>query len=116
MGRRRAEADRRQRRERYLMPAAPTFAPAPQSAISNSPQSRRLRALRRSCPSNLSEARWPANSFSGPLEERVAEVIRRAVLKVPGDVGQALLSLLTPESLAIVVGTIAVGAAAHLTP
>jgi HNH/ENDO VII superfamily nuclease with conserved GHE residues len=50
------------------------------------------------------------------LEERVAEVIRRAALQVPGDIGKALLSLLTPESLAIVVGTIAVGAAANLTP
>ena len=46
----------------------------------------------------------------------MAEVIRRAVPKVPGDIGATLLSLLTPESLAIVVGTIAFGAAANLTP
>jgi hypothetical protein len=49
-------------------------------------------------------------------EERIAEVIRRALPKVPGDVGQALLSLLTPESLAIIAGTIAIGVAANLTP
>jgi hypothetical protein len=51
-----------------------------------------------------------------PLEDRVAAVIRRAVPKVPGDVGATLLSLLTPESLAIVVATIVVSAGANLTP
>jgi hypothetical protein len=49
-------------------------------------------------------------------EERIAEVIRRALPKVPGDVGQALLSLRTPESLAFIAGTIAIGAVANLTP
>jgi hypothetical protein len=63
----------------------------------------------------------PASAQPRPLsqwspEERIAEVIRRALPKVPGDVGQALLSLLTPESLAIIAGTIAIGAAANLTP
>jgi hypothetical protein len=51
-----------------------------------------------------------------PIEDRVAEVIRRAVPKVPGDIGETLLSLLSPESLAIVVATIAISAAANLTP
>jgi hypothetical protein len=61
-------------------------------------------------------------------EERVAEVIRRAVPKVvaeagrravpkvAGDQGEALLSLLTKENVAIVVGTIGFGAVANLTP
>jgi hypothetical protein len=51
-----------------------------------------------------------------PMEDRIAEVIRRAVPKVPGDIGSTLLQLLSPESLAIVVATIAISAAANLTP
>jgi hypothetical protein len=58
----------------------------------------------------------PRSVAQWPLEDRVADVIRRAVPKVPGDVGATLLSLLTPESLAIVVGTIVFSVAANLTP
>jgi hypothetical protein len=50
------------------------------------------------------------------LAERVVEISRRAVPKVPGDIGAALLSLVSPENLAIVVGTIGFSAAANLTP
>jgi hypothetical protein len=57
----------------------------------------------------LPVARWP-------LEQRVAEVIRRTIPKVPGDIGATLLSLLSPESLAIVAGTMVFSAAANLTP
>src|SRR5262249_46383689 len=60
-------------------------------------------------PMPLPVARWS-------LEHRVAEVIRRTIPKVPGDIGTTLLSLLSPESLAIVVGTIVFSAAANLTP
>jgi hypothetical protein len=51
-----------------------------------------------------------------PLEQRVAEVIRRTIPKVPGDIGATLLSLLSPESLAFVAGTMVFSAAANLTP
>jgi hypothetical protein len=49
-------------------------------------------------------------------EERLKEVVGRAAKKVPGDVRNTVLSLLAPESLAIMAGTIVVGAAANLTP
>jgi hypothetical protein len=60
----------------------------------------------------------PSSGSASPtrLQERVAEVIRRAIPKVPSDAGQALLSLLTMENLAIIVGTIGFVAAANLTP
>jgi hypothetical protein len=49
-------------------------------------------------------------------EEIVKEVISRAATKVPGDIRAVLLSLVSPENFAIIVGTIAFGAAANLTP
>lgn len=50
------------------------------------------------------------------MEERVAEVIRRAADRVPGEAKEMLLSLLTPESIALMVGIAGLAAAAHLTP
>lgn len=51
-----------------------------------------------------------------PVKDRVAEVVRRAAPKVPGDVGEALLSLLSPENLTILMATILFAAGANLTP
>jgi hypothetical protein len=49
-------------------------------------------------------------------EEIVKEVISRAATKVPGDIRAALLSLISSENIGIILGTIAFGAAANLTP
>jgi hypothetical protein len=56
----------------------------------------------------------PINGWTA--EERISAVIRKAVAKVPADVGRTLLDLLSPDSLALVASFVAVSVAANMTP
>lgn len=47
------------------------------------------------------------------LEDRLGTVLRKAAPLLPGDVGQHLLALVSPESLAIMAGVVVVWAASH---
>ncbi|WP_206365332.1 hypothetical protein [Siculibacillus lacustris] len=49
-------------------------------------------------------------------EERLSFVIRGAASRVPGELEQGLLELLSPQSLALMAGFIVVGVAANMTP
>lgn len=75
----------------------------------------------------LSRLSLPASSFSSsarnatppgqwPLEQRVSEVIRRTATKIPASLQKLVLSLLSAENLAVIVGTFAFVAVANLTP
>lgn len=50
------------------------------------------------------------------LEDRIAEVLRRTISKLPKAIGATLLSLVSKENIEIAAGMAAVGAAANLTP
>lgn len=59
------------------------------------------------------EVRGPVNKFTS-RDQRVAEAIRRAVPLLPRAAGDAMLALVSPESILIIVGTLALWAGSHL--
>jgi hypothetical protein len=55
-----------------------------------------------------------ATPIPASADERIGEVIRRALPMLPGNVGQQFRQMLTPASLAIVSGTLVLWAGSHL--
>jgi hypothetical protein len=88
-------------------------APPSKSAASRAPAA----GVGQGQPGRAAQPAAQSNSVADwPMEHRLREVVNRAIKKTPGEAGRTLKELLSPESIALMIGLVALAAGANLTP